>query len=329
MIRAAIVGLGRWGQTLVNSVQTDGNPLGPHIRFSYAAARSPQKAAAFLAQQRLRCQNFEDLLRAEDLDAVVLTTPHSLHAEQIRLAAEAGKHVFVEKPLTLDRPSAEASVKACRDAGVVLAVGHNRRFLPAMGDIKQMINSGDLGTVMHVEGNFSGSFGLNYSPGMWRASPGESPAGGMTAMGIHVVDAMIHLLGPLAGVQAISLRQVINCDIDDTTAVLLRFASGMTGYLGTLMATPRQWRLQVFGTQKWVHMRDHDIVDICALGGHPQTRRYAETDIERAELEAFAIAASGGPPYPIPLDEAVHGIAVQDAIVASTQRNGDYVEVQR
>lgn len=328
MIKAAIVGLGRWGQRLVNSVQAGGQPLGDHIRFSRAVETAPDAIKDFLAQQRLAVSvDFQDVLCDEDIDAVVLTTPHSLHAEQIAAAAAAGKHVFTEKPLTLTKSTAEAATGACQNAGVVLAVGHNRRFLPAMNDLKAMIEGGELGSILHIEGNFSGSFGFDYFPGMWRASPVESPAGGMTAMGIHIVDTMIHLCGPVAGARTHSIRQAIPCEVDDTTSMLLTFASGMTGYLGTLMATPRVWRIQVFGTKGWVHLRDHEVMDICGLDDQPQTRTYPQVDIERAELEAFAIAALGGEPYPLPPDQAVHGIAVHEAIVASAERNGDYVAV--
>ena len=215
-------------------------------------------------------------------------------------AAAAGKHVFVEKPFTLDGASAARAAAACEAAGVVLAVGHNRRFLPAMKDLKALIDGGDLGRVLHVEGNFSGSVGLDLSAENWRANQVESPAGGMTAMGIHAVDAMIHLLGPIAAARCQSVRQVIEIDMDDTTSMLFRFESGVTGYLGTLTATRRCWRVQVFGTVAWAEMRGPRLLDVSTVDEQVETRRYEFLDMERAELEAFARAASGGPAYPLP-----------------------------
>lgn len=328
MLNAVIVGLGRWGQTLVEAVQTEGRPKGELIRFVRGVTRTPAKAAAFAERHRMPLgDDYAAALADPQVEAVVLATPHSQHAEQIRAAAAAGKHVFVEKPLTLTKASAEEATAACAKAGVLLALGHNRRFLPAMHDLKRLAEDGTLGRILHVEGNISGPGAFSYPPGMWRAMPEESPAGGMTAMGIHVVDAMIHLCGPIAWVQAQSFRQALEIDIDDTTSMLLRFRSGISGYLGTIAATARAWRIQLFGTKGWAHMRDNEVMDLALVDGRSETRSYPKTDIERAELEAFARAVAGGPAYPLPADEAVAGVAALEAIVASATRDGARVTV--
>ncbi len=318
MLNAAIVGLGRWGQTLVDSVQENGRPKGELLRFVRGVTRTPAKAADFADRHRMPLSDdYAAVLNDPDVQAVVLATPHSQHADQIRAAAAAGKHVFVEKPLTLDKASAEAATAACSQAGVVLALGHNRRFLPAVQALKGMMADGTLGQILHVEGNISGPGALTYPAEMWRASPAESPAGGMTAMGIHVVDALIHLCGPIAWVQAQSFRQALTIDLDDTTSMLMRFRSGISGYLGTIAATARIWRIQVFGTKGWAHMRDHEVMDVSLIGGKTETRSFPKVDIERAELEAFARAVAGEAAYPLPADEAIHGVAVLEAVIAS------------
>ena len=109
--------------------------------------------------------------------------------------------------------------------------------------------------------------------------------------------------------------------------MLLRFANGMSGYLTTMTATARAWRLQVFGTLGWVHLTDQRTMITCRLDQEPETRRFEPHDIERAELEAFAIAVAGGPAYPVPTADAVHGIAVLDAIIASAAADGAAVAV--
>ena len=328
MMNAAIIGLGRWGQRLANSVMEGGTPRGDAIRVTRAVTRTPARAQDFLdAQQLTASADYRAVLADPEVDAVLLATPHTLHADQAVAAARAGKHVFLEKPFTLDKASAEAVAAACADAGVVLALGHNRRFLPAMRDLKALIDSGALGRVLHVEGNFSGIFGLAYKPSNWRANPVESPAGGMTAMGIHIVDAMIHLLGPIASTRCHSHRLVLDVDMDDTTSMLFRFRNGASGYLATLTATPRCWRIQVFGTKGWAEMRGFDLLDVCMKDDVVETRRYSPLDIERAELEAFARAAAGGPAYPVPGDEAVHGVAVLEAVIASAAADGAIVAV--
>jgi predicted dehydrogenase len=193
-----------------------------------------------------------------------------------------------------------------------------------------MIDAGKLGTITHMEGNFSGPFALGYESSMWRANADESPAGGMTAMGIHIVDALIYLGGPIAGVSAQSQGSVLDVDIDDTTSVLMRFENGTSAYLSTLCATARQWRLQVFGTEGWAQLRDHHILDFCPVDQQEaKTTTYAPVDIERAELEAFAGACRGGKPYPVTLEEAVHGIAVQDSIIESAAAPSPLYSVER
>src|SRR5918999_3894425 len=105
MIRAAIVGLGRWGRSLVSSVQGRSDD----IRFVLAHTRTRENAEDFCRQHGITLvERYEQILGDANIDAVVLATPHSLHERQIVAAAQAGKHIHVEKPITLDRNSADA-----------------------------------------------------------------------------------------------------------------------------------------------------------------------------------------------------------------------------
>jgi predicted dehydrogenase len=324
MLNAAIVGLGRWGQRLVESVS---NPPSEIVRFTHGTSRTAAEAArTFCARHGITlCGDYESILSERSVTAVVLATPHSQHADQVVRAARAGKHVFVEKPFTLDVESAAAAARACGAAGVVLALGHNRRFLPAVAEMKRVLVAGELGEVLHAEGAFSGNFGLGYRPGMWRATSEESPAGGMTAMGIHIIDAFVHLVGRIESVRCESHRKVLPVDLDDTTSAFVRFRSGATGYLSTLTATGRIVRIQIFGTRGWLHLLDHHILERCDVEGKVTRMEYPHTDIERAELESFSRAAAGQRPYPIAVDEAVHGIAVMQAAFQSAARDGERI----
>ena len=325
MLNAAIVGVGRWGQRLVDSVSS---PQSAAIRFTHAVARTPDSANAFCDKRGLAASSFEAVLADRGVGAVVLATPHSQHAEQVIQAARAGKHVFVEKPFTLDARSARAAVQASRNAGLVLAFGHNRRFLPAIQEMKASLAAGALGEILHAEGAFSGNFGLGYRPGIWRATREESPAGGMTAMGIHIIDAFIHLVGRIASVRCESQRKVLSVDLDDTTSALMRFETGATGYLSTLTASGRIVRIQVFGTRGWLHLLDHHILERCDIEGRVSRAEFPAVDAERLELEAFAKAVSGGEPFPVTPEEAIHGVAVMQAAFQSADRDGERVPVE-
>ncbi len=323
VVRAGIAGLGRWGRRLVDSVQGPGAAPDAGIRFVRGWNRTPAKAEAFAQAHGFGLVgDFDALLRDPELDAIVLATPHSAHCAQVAACAAAGKAVYVEKPLALTLDDALAAARACERAGTVLAVGHNRRFLPAVRSLHALAASGELGTLLHVEGNFSGPFGFDYDDTVWRASEEEAPGGGLTLMGIHILDSMIAMMGPIASLSATSVRQVLKIRLDDTSSCTVRFASGATGYMSTLTATPRLWRLQAFGTKGWAHVLDHEILETCAVGGEVQRRTFPREDAERISLDHFARAVTGAAPFPVPLADVVNGIAAVEAFVGSAAHDG-------
>jgi predicted dehydrogenase len=328
MIRAAIVGVGSWGQNLVASVQGKSDL----IRFAAGTTRSPAKAADFCSRHGIRLfDSYEELLKTREIEAVVLATPHSMHAEQIIAAANAGKHVFTEKPLGLDRESAERAVAACAARGVTLAVGYNWRFQPALQEIKRMLEDGRLGKLLHIEGNFCGPSAYRFAREHWRHDRGEVPAGGMTGRGVHVVDAMLYLAGQIESVAAQSARRVQDFGMDDTTSMLLRFRAGATGYLGTVIATAETWRMQVFGSRGWAEVGDVEHLTtwqlrFCRINeenlsekNKPELISFAPASTERAELEHFAAAALARRPLAAARGDETHNVAVLEAIVRSAR----------
>src|SRR5262245_58202427 len=187
MLRTAIVGLGWWGKTLVESAESS-----DEIRFVAGATRtvSPE-IEAFARDKGLRlAASYDALLADSGIDAVVLATPHSLHAAQVIAAAKSKKHVFCEKPFTLTKTDAEAAVAAVRQAGVTLGLGYNRRLHPEMTNLRERVRSGDLGTVLHIEATMTFPNALFLKPSHWRAHSDETPCGGLTPMGVHAVDGM-------------------------------------------------------------------------------------------------------------------------------------------
>src|SRR5437879_6476094 len=330
MINAAIVGLGWWGRTLVESVQGS-----DFIRFVAGATRtvSPEVKSFAETHKFLLAENFDALIKDPAIQAVVLCTPHSMHAPQVIAAATAGKHVFCEKPFTLTKRDAEQAVEAVRKAGVALGLGYNRRFHPEMVKLRDRIRSGKLGTLMHVEATMTFANALLLKPTQWRASRSETPCGGLTPMGVHAIDGMIDLCGPVDHVYCQSFRRAVEIDSDDTTSILLRMKEGMSGYLGTLTATGPGFSFQVFGSKGWVRLEGMTHI-AGASSEERRTRLFgnckfqpakgdaevwkAETlDAGRVTLEAFARAASGGPAFPIPLDQMIHGAAVTEAVIRS------------
>jgi len=326
MLKVACVGLGWWSEELAKAVHGKTGKL----LIVGGAARTAAKRAAFAERFGARgFDSFEAVLRDPEIDAVILTTPHSLHAEHVIAAAKAAKHVFVEKPFTLTHSSAVKAAAACAEAGVVLAVGHNRRFAPAAVELKRLVDAGTFGTILHAEANFSAPSALAYTPERWRASRIESPAGGLAGLAIHMIDALIWLLGPIARVVCQAKRRAVTVDIDDTTSALIDFAAGYTGYVGTQCAAPYSLFLRVLGTKANAEARgDFTQLELQRAGGKPEPVALAPSiDTLRAELEAFADACAGGPAYPVPIEQAIHGVAVMEAMGLSAERGGAWLDI--
>jgi predicted dehydrogenase len=317
MLNAAIYGLGRWGGRLIDSVKDSAK-----IRLVKGVTRNPAAHRELATKTGLELSDsYEAVLRDPRIDAVVLATPHSKHFEQIVQAARAGKHVYVEKPVTLTRDTAQQAVDAVKAAGVTMSIGFNRRHAPAFLELARRVRAGDIGKVLHMEAHQAGPTAYTYKAGMWRNSRVEAPGGGMAARGIHTLDAMIQIGGLVRSVYAHSGRRagLPDVEIDDTTSMLLEFDSGVTGYLGTIFATAELWRVHVFGSNGWIEMRSHEDLIVCALKGEPEKITLPARDLERATLEAFADGVTAGERFVVPADEAVNGIAVLEAIVASAE----------
>jgi predicted dehydrogenase len=323
MIRAAIVGLGRWGQTLVTSVQGKSDKL----QFTHAVSRDPSRGRDFTAQQGLETVGALDaVLDNRDIDAVVLATPHSLHLAQIVAAARARKAVFCEKPLTMTKADALHAAEACRAAGVVLGVGTDKRYFPAMEALARIAASGELGRVLHIEGNFSNEVAARlFSP--WRDSPDESPAGGLTGTGIHVLDSFVRIAGPVRRVQARLLSHRPAPDPHDTLSVVLEFDSGVSGLLAAVRSTPAFWRVHVFGRDGSAEVLGRTELVLRKSGKEPERRLFEPADSVRVNLEAFADAVAGRAPYPISPREIVDVVAAFEAIVKSAGSDGRVQDV--
>lgn len=311
MLRAAIVGLGWWGQVLVRSAHNKSKRL----RFVRGITRTPLKVKAFADETQIPIESdYLATLADSDIDAVVLATPHSQHVEQIVAAAAAGKHVFCEKPLTLTARDACIVFDACEKAGVVLAVGQNRRFLPSFHYLKGILESGLIGSPMHVDGNYSGPAGYRRAHGSWRNDATESPSGGMTGRGLHLTDLMIALFGCIEEVDARSYRQVLTGEVDDTTTATLQFKTGMTGSLRTIIATADIWQFQILGSKGWAEMQGYQRVSLKLIDGEESIKDFPHIDIELAELEAFVDAVEGKQTFPVTRQEALCNIAVLEAV---------------
>ena len=327
-LNAGIVGLGRWGQTLVKSINQSQSKF---LKFTHSYTRTLSKAKLFCDEYALtNCYSYEELINNENIDLIVLASPHSQHFEQITKASKAKKHIFVEKPFTLTLSDAIKSINMSKKYDVKIGAGFNRRFLPSFNYLKKISSLDSFGKKIHIEGNFSGPFGYDYKQNMWRGSLNENPSGGMAAMGIHIIDAMISLLGPIEAVQCTSKQLILKqLNIDDTSGVQLWFSSGSTGYLSTLMATAPLWRLHLFGSKAWIQMNGQNEIISSFINGKSKIKKFSKSNIERLELESFAKSVFSNYKYPVSHDEIINGVATFEAITKSIKKNGKKVFIKK
>src|SRR5262245_39976641 len=317
MINAALVGLGWWGKNHLAAAQKSGS-----LRIVHGVSKEIDAALPLAETYGFTLSDdLERALADPRVQAVILATPHSLHTDQIVRVAGAGKPVFCEKPFALKRADAERSVAACARAGVPLGIGTNKRFWPSMVELRRVVASGALGRIMLVEGHYSNeNSGMHFSS--WRDSPDESPGGGMTGTGIHVLDAFVSVAGTVSEVNARLTTHRSGKDPRDTIGVNFAFANGLTGYFGAVRASPIYWRVHVFGDEGSAEALGETQVVLRGRGGTAEVRDFPKVDSILAELDAFADAIEGRAPYPIAPQEIVNVVAAFEAIIKSMATKG-------
>ena len=321
MIRALIVGLGGWGRTLVESVYNKSDKINICYGLTRTASDQSRDYAASKGIELLN-DNYAEAIQRADIEAVILATPHSEHSAQVQIASKYRKHIACEKPFALNRNDALSAISAVENNGVPLSVLYNRRFNPVVIKIQQLIKSGTLGTIIHVESNFSGDSALrsNADQTSWRFNPDESPLGSMTSRGLHVVDTLVSFCGEISQVFATSGNRVLN-KLDDITSCLLCFKDGMTGYIATSNVTSDFWWLKIYGSKGTAEMRGYNTLVFHERGKDAITQTFDNIDIEKAELEAFCYNIEKGNTFSIPKHEIINVSSFLEATALSCKSN--------
>ncbi len=321
-LNVGLIGLGWWGRVIAPLVKTSAK-----LRIVVAADPDP-RAEPFAARQELALvKSYEEALHHPEVEGVILCTPHTLHAAEIVQAAKARKHVFCEKPLSLSRADVLKAVGACNENRVVLAVGHEKRFEPPIQEVFRLVRSGELGTPLQIEANFSQDKFLSLPADNWRLSRKEAPAGPMTATGIHLLDLSVGVMGAAERVFA-SVRtlgsQLTN---GDTLGILVNFKSGGNALLSAVLATPFDGRFAVYGSTGWAEVRDRShpetpegwTLTVVKRGARSHSVFYEPANAVLANLEAFADAARGEALYPVPQEQMIANVSALEAIFRSAE----------
>lgn len=329
-LRAGFVGLGWWGRELAEAASRTKGAVLPVAGYSPDAGEADRFAGQYGVAI---ADSYAALLADTRIDAVVLATPHSLHADQIVAAARAGKHVFVEKPLAVAGAQARRAIAACAEAGVVLAVGHNRRLLAQVDLLKRLLDQGTAGRVVLVETNYSTPEALHLPPGHWRRDPRECPGGAMTAIGVHMIDWMHVLFGRVAEARALFASRAAEPAMQDTATATLVFENGTLATLTCLYAAPYVNRFVIHGSAARIAVEAtaaetealRPTLTVTHADGREEHSAIPYVDTLALQLQRFAQACRGKGAAAVPGIDAARNVAVLEAIALSAGKNGEAV----
>lgn len=267
--------------------------------------------------------SLEELLANPQVEAVIVASPNFVHRENVVAAAQAGKHIFVDKPIANEVSDAVDMIKAVKEKGVLLAVGHQGRRLGGHRKMKQMIEAGAVGTAITAEANFSHSGGLGLTPQQWRWYRDKCPALPLMQLGVHFADTVQYLMGPVTEVSSFMTHIATPAPNEDVTVSILKFASGPLGYLGSNYATPSIYYVNIYGTSGNLY---------CDHGGYVRYKAAGKNEIETIapdaspdpqveELEEFVECVRTGEKPEVDGIAGLRALAVVEAALKSWQSN--------
>ncbi|HUW14267.1 MAG TPA: Gfo/Idh/MocA family oxidoreductase [Anaerolineae bacterium] len=322
MVRLGLVGVGSWGEQVALSAALDSG-----VELVACYARTAEAREAFAVRHGCWASvSYEEMLAEPSIQGIVVMSANRAHRGHVEAAAAAGKHVLVTKPIATTIADGQAIIEACRRAGVILAVGHQSRREPAIRRLKALLVDGTIGRPVMVEANISTAVGTTVRPDQWRWLREECPGGPLMQLGIHHLDTLQYLLGPIEQVVGWQRRSLVQAEIDDVTATLLAFAGGITGYLGAGYASSQACWIKVYGTAYVAHYDQHLGLtlsnDTWATG---PVRRDEAPGIPllppiptmREEVSEFTECIRSGKPPEIDGEQALRNLAVVLAAVRS------------
>jgi predicted dehydrogenase len=272
-IKIGILGSGGWGRTARKYLRNTGE-------FEIVACMDVNSETAVKAAEEERSVAYTDMqafLNDKNIEAVSINTPVFLHSENSLAALAAGKHVFITKPISNRLSDAQKAVNMAEKSGLAYMVGHHARYYPDMIYAKELIQSGEIGQVCTGVVNCSSSLGLELKPGDWRAKDKENPGGPLLQCGIHSLDFLIGLFGPVSCVMAMMQDNVTSSQVMDNTATLLKFKSGPIITLISNYTTAYMHTGDFYGTAGNLHMVEH----VSGLGQHEMyLQKRAKGDFE-------------------------------------------------
>src|SRR5713101_72348 len=238
-LRVAALGMGWWSDVLADAAKRS-----EQIEIVSCFTRSQDKRQAFAAKYGCRpATSYQDILEDGSIEAIINTTPNSAHLETTRMAAQAGKHVFLDKPIANTIAEGAQIARICEQAGIVLALGYQRRRESHFRWIKREIDAGRFGKLVQAEGNISRDRLGQIDLTSWRYKSAGMPGGVMLQIGIHYADVLTYLLGPVKAVTGQLAQLVLPGDNPDVASLILEHENGALSTLNASYASASEYYL--------------------------------------------------------------------------------------
>jgi predicted dehydrogenase len=340
-VKVGIVGLGRWAKVLTRAAKQSDK-----VQIIAGYSRSQEKRDAFAKEMGVpSVPDMQAMLSNPEIKGVILTVPNEQHLPMAELVAKAGKHVYTEKPISQTLEDGLKIEALQKQYGVTVTVGHSARLMAGIRIIKEKIDAGELGRVAFMEANFSNERALELTPQTWRWYKDRAPGGPLSQLAIHQFD-VLHLLG--GEVQEVSSMasklSPVGAEVDDQSMTLVRFKDGKIGYVGSCWTSPGIFAVRVFGSKGLMHYEiDFGTWDTPHLlhknsvlyiqrGKDGWAKRedikLPESDMFRAELEAFAGSCISGKENELTAYNGNVAVAMTNAALKSIDRKGQCVAIE-
>jgi predicted dehydrogenase len=290
-LRVACIGMGWWSDVLADAIVRSGK-----LKIAACYTRSEEKRAKFAAKYACNAApSYESILGDRTIEAIVNTTPNNVHLETTRAAAAAGKHVFLDKPIANTVAEGLAISAACRKAGVVLAIGYQRRRESQFRWIRKQIDDGVFGRLVNAEANISRDRLGKIDLGSWRYTAEGMPGGVMLQIGVHYTDVLEYLLGPVKAVSGSLAQLVLPGDNPDVASLILEHESGALSTVNASYASASEYYLMnVYGKEASAYYDFHQGLRFLKRGAErSEPVAVSKIDAFVDELEEFARAARG------------------------------------
>jgi predicted dehydrogenase len=323
-LRVACIGMGWWSDVLADAMQRS-------KKFEIVACytRSDEKRKAFARKYNCRAApGYAAMLKDGSIEAVINTTPNNIHLETTRAAAQAGKHVFLDKPIANTIADGRGITEACRKAGVVLALGYQRRRESHFRWVRKQIDDGVFGKLVNAEANISRDRLGKIDLSSWRYTAEGMPGGVMLQIGIHYSDVLEYLLGPVKAVNGRLAQLVLPGDNPDVASLVMEHENGALSTLNASYASASEYYcMNIYGKEASAYYDLHQGLRFLKRGGERSDPVACEkNDTIREELDEFADAVRGKGKPEMGGEASTRSLAVLRAGIKSA-REGRRVEI--